>query len=247
MEDNSNCLNRNSQMNSSQQNLKSKSKYRKFYEKNESNGQIKFECQVGSCFWSMKCDIPSNFGRHLKRAHQVVFDQLENEKPYKKQKKIDEIFSRKTKTRQEIFEEKLSFCLSTEPFSLNCMKHNEFIELIKFVDESQSQTSKLTFPSRYKVEIKIDEIYENMKKTMITSLKSAKKIVLSIDIWSKKGLSSSYLGVLATYFDRSEDSKKIIVLALRQIEGSHTGENINNLLIKIINEFEISIDKIWKV
>ena len=87
-----------------------------------------------------------------------------------------------------------------------------------------------------------------MKKRMIKSLKSAKKIVLSIDIWSKKELSSSHLGVLAIYFDRNEkNSKMIIVLALRQIEGSHTGENMNKLLIKIINEFEISTDKIWKV
>lgn len=247
MEDNNDYLNTNSQMNSSPFNSKLKSKYKKFYKKNESNDQIKFECQIDNCFWSMKSDIPSNFGRHLKRAHHDIFDQLENEKPNKKQMKIDEMFSGKTRTRQEIFEEKLSFCLSTGPFSLNCIKHDEFIDLIKFVDESKSQSSKLTFPSRYKAEITIDEIFENMKKTMIKSLKSAKKIVLSIDIWSKKGLSSSYLGVLATYFDRIDHSKKIIVLGLRQIEGTHTGENINNLLIKVINEFEISTDKIWKV
>ena len=87
-----------------------------------------------------------------------------------------------------------------------------------------------------------------MKKRMFKSLKSAKKIVLSIDILSKKELSSSHLDVLATYFDRNEkNSKMIIFLALRQIEGSHTGENMNKLLIKIINEFEISTDKIWKV
>ena len=113
MEDNNDYLNTNSQMNSSPFNSKLKSKYKKFYKKNESNDQIKFECQIDNCFWSMKSDIPSNFGRHLKRAHHDIFDQLENEKPNKKQMKIDEMFSGKTRTRQEIFEEKLSFCLST--------------------------------------------------------------------------------------------------------------------------------------
>ena len=63
-------------------------------------------------------------------------------------------------------------------------------------------------------------------------------------VWSKKGLTSLYLGVTGHFFSRKDHSRHTVTLAVRRITGSHTASNIRDLLDKIISEWGFNHSKI---
>ena len=48
-------------------------------------------------------------------------------------------------------------------------------------------------------------IYEESKNEIRTKIKNAMKINLGADIWTKKGLTESYLGVKCYFYDEKEE------------------------------------------
>ena len=73
-------------------------------------------------------------------------------------------------------------------------------------------------------------------KTMISRLKS--NIHLSFDLWTLDN-SLALLGVVAHFVDK-DYQLRTIMLALRRITGSYSGENLAYTLEQIIEEFEIT-------
>lgn len=64
---------------------------------------------------------------------------------------------------------------------------------------------------------------------------SLSKIHLTFDLWtSENGL--ALLGVVAHYLDR-EMKARSVAIALKTVDGAHTGENIAPLMIAVIDEF----------
>ena len=91
------------------------------------------------------------------------------------------------------------------------------------------------------------EFYVKMREEIIFIIESAKFLSISCYIWSKKCLTSSYLGV-QTHFYHINDAKKYqLVLALREFPHPHTAQNIMDLLIFILKEYKIDIQNVFKV
>ena len=57
----------------------------------------------------------------------------------------------------------------------------------------------------------------------------SKAVIISADIWSKPGMTESFLGATA-YFTPDSDKRHSICLALRRYLSPHTGVNIAELL-----------------
>jgi hypothetical protein len=84
-----------------------------------------------------------------------------------------------------------------------------------------------------------------MKSNIKQHLQKAGKIHISCDVWTKKGMTQSFLGVTAHFVSLME--LRCVTLAVREMPCPHTGERIKEVLEKILIEWEIQPFQLGKV
>lgn len=78
--------------------------------------------------------------------------------------------------------------------------------------------------------------YETQKAKIKASLKKSKtKIHISCDLWSSPN-SLAILGIVA-HFITGDGELRHVVLALREIDGAHTGENLSPVILEVIVDY----------
>jgi len=103
---------------------------------------------------------------------------------------------------------------------------------------------RLELPNRKRLADLIRDLHLKLMDMIRTQIEQNSKICIIIDIWTRKGLSESYLGVLITYFDYSSGSTKKALIGLRKMIGSHTAENIRDTLREVLSEWNIPDENI---
>lgn len=88
-------------------------------------------------------------------------------------------------------------------------------------------------------------LYSNLKKNLRESLNSAERISLCAGIWSKKGMTASFLGLTAHYYSRPKKDKCNITIVVRRFESSHTAEWVSKLVDEIVSEWKIPCYKVF--
>lgn len=73
------------------------------------------------------------------------------------------------------------------------------------------------------------------------ALKDSRKVSLTVDIWSKKGMTASYLGVTAHFFSRSDHRRRNATIAVRRLPSPHTVERVEEL-VEEVDECQLSRD-----
>ena len=63
---------------------------------------------------------------------------------------------------------------------------------------------------------------------------------------NKKGLTESYLAVNCYFYDEKQEKKNVLILALKLFPHPHYAENIKKCLQKVIQEYNIDYEKIFK-
>ena len=58
----------------------------------------------------------------------------------------------------------------------------------------------------------------------------ARRVSLRADIWSKAGLTSSYLGVTAHFYSKKDHKRYTINLCVKRMPSPHTAENERQLV-----------------
>jgi hypothetical protein len=76
---------------------------------------------------------------------------------------------------------------------------------------------------------------ERLRQDMVDSRSS---ISLSFDLWTSPNY-LAVLGVAAHFIDKS-GLRRTAVLALREVEGEHSGENIADVLLQVIKDYKIT-------
>ncbi len=66
-------------------------------------------------------------------------------------------------------------------------------------------------------------------------------------IWSKKGLSSSYLGITALFFPRNYHRRHVVTVAVHRLTSSHTAANIRCVVDEILAEWDIDPNKVYAI
>lgn len=64
---------------------------------------------------------------------------------------------------------------------------------------------RLTVPKKTKIKNLIDKVYLAEKVKYKLRLSMARKISICLDIWTKKGLTASFLAISACYFNSEEN------------------------------------------
>ena len=84
----------------------------------------------------------------------------------------------------------------------------------------------------------MNELVIDLKMKMGEVLKNAHKVAITTDIWSKKGLTCSYLGHNCSFFSRKDHRQHCMTLAVR-LPSPHTGDRIEQLVCEVLDEWSI--------
>ena len=76
---------------------------------------------------------------------------------------------------------------------------NSLVENLEFCDLNTADP-RYTPPSRTVISKEVEKILIELKAKIGCYLRHVKKVSLAADVWSKKGLSSSYLGITGHFF-----------------------------------------------
>lgn len=106
---------------------------------------------------------------------------------------------------------------------------------------------KLTVPKKTKISNLVDTLYLTEKQKYKQRLAMARKITIGLDIWTKKGLTASFLAVSACYFNSQENKAEHILLNLKQMAHPHTAHSILNLVDESTEEWGIPKEKILTI
>ncbi len=87
-------------------------------------------------------------------------------------------------------------------------------------------------------------MFQEAKNEVKQRLQHARLFSLTLDIWTKKSMSASFLGVSCCFFDPTKNIAQHIFLNLHQISHPHTGEMISSKVEATLQQWLIPKDKV---
>ena len=84
----------------------------------------------------------------------------------------------------------------------------------------------------------------DLKGNLMSRLNDSRKVALCVDIWSRKGLTASYLGITAHFFTRSDHKRHTATIAVRRLPSPHTAERVEEIVDSVLTEWQIPRTKI---
>jgi len=168
-------------------------------------------CSTNRCGHALAGKFATNMKHHLKKAHPVVYEEvtvkeqamvekkLHSKKPrksashYRSQMTIGEAFQRKYDTKShrcQFITRKLAIFIGSTSVPNSLVENMEFRSLLEAMDP------RYPVPGRTLIGKEIDKVLLDMKTNIQAFISKAPKVSLCADIWTKKGMSYSYLGLL---------------------------------------------------
>ena len=145
----------------------------------------------------------------------------------------------KDSVKQKRITEKLAIFISSANVATTLVEDQEFCEFLHEMD------ARYIVPGRTAITTELSKAVLKLKRNISKELKSARKINLCCDIWSKKGMTESYLGVTAHFSANHQRCK--VTLAVRHFESPHIGDRILNIIKVVLNDWDISCSQVGKI
>ncbi|CAL9689972.1 unnamed protein product [Knipowitschia caucasica] len=195
----------------------------------------------------------TNLKRHLQNTHSDIFSKLlkstdEGGQPSAKRakashQKLAEAILSTTKYKsdakdQQIKEEAIAKWIGRTGLPVTTVEDEDFILLMETFDK------KLTVPKKTKISNLIEKHYEDEVNTFKKRLSGVRKVSIGIDLWTKKGLTASFLAISCCYFCVEQNKPEHLLLALEQVAHPHTAQSIKACEDKCMQEWDISNEKI---
>lgn len=106
---------------------------------------------------------------------------------------------------------------------------------------------RLAVPKKTKISNLIETQYEHERQKFKGRLAAARRVSIGLDLWTKKGLTASFLAISACYFCVEQSKPVHILLALEQVAHPHTAQSIKACVDKSMQEWAIPKEKILTV
>ena len=90
------------------------------------------------------------------------------------------------------------------------------------VEDEDFVKMMLTVPKKSKITNLVDKLYNAERQKFKDRLATARKIMIGLDIWTKKGLTAAFLAISACYYCTQQNRPTHILLRLEQIAPTHT-------------------------
>uniref|UniRef100_A0A1X7SXK3 HAT C-terminal dimerisation domain-containing protein n=1 Tax=Amphimedon queenslandica TaxID=400682 RepID=A0A1X7SXK3_AMPQE len=117
-------------------------------------------------------------------------------------------------------------------------------ELRSFLNELNPRFS---VPSRNTMDREMSKLLTELKRRISSSLQEGGKIALTIDIWSKKGMSESFLGVTGHCFLKKSLSSFHCTLAVKRFTHPHTAERVLQITRDVLRDWEIDVIRVSRI
>lgn len=89
----------------------------------------------------------------------------------------------------------------------------------------------------------MDETTDKLRSLLAVT----RRVTICVDGWSKKGLSASFLGISASFFDPGTHCSRHALLNLKEIKHPHTGDMLANCLEETLSSWNIPASKVMLV
>lgn len=122
--------------------------------------------------------------------------------------------------RYQLITRKLAVYVGSTSAPISLVENEEFQSLVGTLDP------RYPVPSRTLIGKEIDKVMVDLKANIMRYLLEAQKVSLCTDIWTKRGMTSSYLGVTAHFFSRRDHKRHRVTLAVRRMPHPHSAVNI---------------------
>ena len=130
---------------------------------------------------------------------------------------------------------RLAVFVGASNVALSLVDNVEFRELLIELDP------RYKVPHRKKLDSEIQCVFTELRAKLASSLQYAHLISICADIWSKPGMTASFLGVTAHYFSHQDNHRHSITLAVL-----HTADRVFEAVEGIISLWEIPRSKIFR-
>ena len=121
---------------------------------------------------------------------------------------------------------------------------NSIVENLEFKDLLHTMDNRFVVPGRSVVGKELDKVLIELKAKIGSFLLEANKMSICVDIWSKKGMTSSYLGITAHFYSHKDCRLHTVTLAVCRMPSPHTGDNIRDLVDQVLDEWQIPLSKV---
>lgn len=138
-------------------------------------------------------------------------------------------------------EEAIAKWIGCTGLPVTTVEDEDFVLMMKRID------GKLTVPKKTKISNLIDKYYQGEVDKFKKRLSAARRVSVGIDLWTKKGLTASFLAISLCYFCVEQSKPEHILLALEQVAHPHTAQSIKSCVDKCMQEWGIPNEKIITV
>lgn len=118
------------------------------------------------------------------------------------------------------------------------------VENLEFKDLLYTMDSRYIVQGRVAIRKELDKVVIELKAKISSFLLEVNKSRICVDIWSKRGMSSFYLGITAHFYSSKDHRRHSVTLAMRHMPQTHTGNNIHEIVKSVLDEWDIPSSKI---
>jgi hypothetical protein len=114
----------------------------------------------------------------------------------------------------------------------------------RLIAAANPQAEAALWTSHMSVSRYVVRLYDHLKPRVVQQLSQAlSKVHLSFDGWTTKGGKRGFLGIVAHYVDSKGDLQDLPI-ALPQLTGAHSGKRMAEVIIKTLQDFNITSQSI---
>ncbi len=140
---------------------------------------------------------------------------------------------RKDSTRYKAITRKLAEFVATGNVANRVVECQAFCELLLQLDR------RYPVPSRTGLYLEMEALPVDLKGRVAAKLKDSRKVALCTDIWTRKGMTQSFLGITAHFFTKSDHRRRVATLAVKLLPSPHTAEFIEEAVTSVLCEWDI--------
>ncbi|XP_053549013.1 E3 SUMO-protein ligase ZBED1-like [Bombina bombina] len=194
----------------------------------------------------------TNLKRHLQMSHPEIHTKIQktsNDGPSQASAPQQNIYTALVSAskykidskEQQAREDAIAKWIGRTGLPVRTIEDEDFVNMMATVDR------RLSVPKKTKINNLIDKHYEDEKQKFKKRLAAARRVSICTDLWTKKGLTASFLGISACYFCVDQNKADHILLALEQVAHPHTAQSIKSCVDKCLQEWDIPKKKILTV
>ena len=156
--------------------------------------------------------FPTKQKKHLRLAHPDIFEEIVRKEEESKKVKTEKECAKRAaslkyhhqSTLKESLEKKNLYSKHSPRYKLITRKlaifvgsssvANRIVENLEFHDLLSAMDKRYSVPGRSSIEKELDQVIIELRAKVSAYIESANAVSITCDIWSKRGLTSSYLG-----------------------------------------------------